>query len=331
MKSKGFRGRGTRFAWYGFTVLSLAALTLAGCKIRIGEGDRAWNDLTASHRRVADMGAYEMHYIDMGQGEPVVMVHGYSDSTYCWHENVRPLLDAGFRVILVDQPGLGRSGIPQKPYTFSIENQAGEVLKLLDQLHLENFNLVGSSMGGGIVLYLSLQHPDRVLRAVVIDPPCYPPPGHGLHRVLAMPGVVHVAPAFAGRWTIRSSLRDVYFNDEKVDEVLVDEYARAMNKPGFLKVLASLSGDYFSDEYKRMTEEYDRLAPPLLIIWGENDKWVPKTFGEKLHQEVSGSRYEVLKDCGHLPHQELPDIVNPILVGFLQTELKTKTGQNKNP
>ena len=317
MKSKGFWGTEDKFAIRCFVFLLLAALTLAGCKVRIGEGDRPWNELTASHSRVADMGTYRLHYVDMGQGEPVVMVHGYSDSTYCWHENVQPLLDAGFRVILVDQPGLGRSEVPPEPYAFSLENQAGEVLKLLDQLHLKEFNLVGSSMGGGIALYLSLQHPDRVQRLVVVDPPCYPPPGHGLHRLLALPGMVHIAPAFTGRWMIRSALRDVYYNDDMVDEVLVDEYASAMNKKGFLKVLASLSRDYYSDEYSNMTEEYGRLAPPLLIIWGAGDKWVPQAFGEKLHREVPHSRYEVVRNCGHLPHQELPELVNPILIGFL--------------
>ena len=298
------------------SVLLVGMLLLSGCGVRIGEGDREWNDFVEPFRGDANMMRFKMHYIDIGQGKPVVMIHGYSDSTYCWHENVRMLLSTGFRVILMDQPGLGRSSRPQGDYVYSIENQSEEILALLDKLEIERFSVVGNSMGGGIALYLSLHHPDRVTSTVVISPACYQPQSPGLGRFLTIPGATHLAGLLVGRWAVRHDLQSVYFDDEQVDEVLVDEYCRAFQKPGFMKTVASLSEEYFSAAFHEMTESYHELDPPLLIIWGEHDRWVPPDFGQRLQEKVPGSRYELIGECGHVPHQEKPGVVNSLLLEF---------------
>jgi len=303
----------------GLLVLTAGAI-LSKRGVRVGEGDTVWNDAVAAQCHDADMGGYKLHYIDIGQGDPVILVHGFASSSYCWHENVPALVDAGFRVILVDQPGLGRSGIPPKPYAFSVENQAGEILKLADRLELKRFSLIGSSMGGGIVLYMSLHHPDRVAKTVVVSPACYALGKH--HGLLGVPGVVQLASMLAGRWAIRGSLRTTFFDPTRVDETIVDEYARPFNKPGYVRVLASLGKDFFSEEFERMTQNYAELKPELLILWGDHDKWVRIAFGERLHAAVPGSRYEVLENAGHLPHQEQADAVNSMVVQFLRGEDK---------
>jgi pimeloyl-ACP methyl ester carboxylesterase len=74
--------------------------------------DPKWNTFVTPHRKTMDMGNYTIHYIDIGQGEPVVMLHGMTLSTYSWRNNVQALLDAGFRVILVALPGHGQTDIP---------------------------------------------------------------------------------------------------------------------------------------------------------------------------------------------------------------------------
>ena len=297
----------------------MATLSVPACKVSIGEGDNDWNEFVDAYRRDVDLGGYSMHFIDMGEGEPIVMVHGYGDSTYCWHENARSLLDAGFRVVLVDQPGLGRSGTPPEPYVYSIENQASAILSLLDRLEIERFDLVGSSMGGGISLLIGLNHPDRIRKIIVVDPACYRSTIHGFQRLLTVPGVRPVASALKGRWLIRHELRSVYFDKEKVDDVLVDEYCRAMNKSGFIEVLASLTQEYFSAVFLGMAARYGRMEPPVLIVWGELDTWVPLVDGERLHDRIPASQFEVIEKSGHLPHQERPEAFNPLIIEFLRS------------
>lgn len=298
-------------------LLLVTALAASGCEVRVGEGDRAWNELVAPHRHDADLDGTRIHFIDMGSGTPVILVHGYADSTYSWHRNLEPLLEAGFRVILVDQPGLGRSGTPPPSYVYTVENQAAAVPALADHLGLERFCLVGHSMGGGIALYLAVNRPERVLRTAVIDPACYEPPGHGLTRLLAVPGVPALADTFKTRYLVERSLQDVYVHDDRVDDILVDEYARPMNRKGYFATLGKLRKAYFSEAFRRMTERYGSLEPPLLIIWGEEDTWVPPAFGTRLREAVPGSRLETIPESGHNPHQEAADAVNALLLEFL--------------
>jgi len=298
-------------------LLLLLALGAPACEIRVGEGDRAWNDRVAPYRHEAEVDGTRIHFIDMGSGTPVILVHGYADSTYSWHRNLAPLLAAGFRVIPMDQPGLGRSGNPPPSHAYSVENQAAAALGLADRLGLERFCLVGHSMGGGIALYITVSHPGRVLRTAVIDPACYKPPNPGHTHLLALPGVPALAGAVKGRYLVERSLEDVYFHDDQVDAVLVDEYARPMNRKGYFATLGALSKDYFSEAFLRMTEQYGSLGTPLLIVWGEEDTWVPPAFGDRLHRAVPGSRLETIAGSGHNPHQEAADAVNALLLEFL--------------
>jgi len=303
-----------------FLIFLLITSTMSlGCKASIGEGDVAWHRQVSDESEFFDMDRFRIHYIDIGKGRPVIMVHGFADSTYCWHENVKPLVNNGFRTILIDQPGLGRSDIPSEEYIFSVENQASAVMALADHLGLEHFDIVGVSMGGGICLYLALKYPEKIRKTIVIDPVCYNPPGHGLRSILSLPGMETMASIFSGNWAVKMALKDVYFDDAKVDHVLVDEYSRFLNKPHYSRVITSLLTQYFSDEFHNMTKSYETLKPELLIIWGENDKWIPLDFGKTLQKTLPDAQLKIISECGHVPHQEKPDEVNPIMIEFLKS------------
>ena len=301
-----------------YTLIWIVFFTgLCGCQIDIGDGDVEWHSQIAGKSQYFDTEEYQLHYIDIGSGRPVIMVHGFADSTYCWHENVMSIVTAGFRTILIDQPGMGLSGMPPEGHIYSIENQASAVIALADYLRLEQFDIMGSSMGGGISLYLSLKYPEKIGKTIVIDPACYKPPGAG-SIFLSLPGVETVASMVSGKWAIERALKDVYYDETKVDQILIDEYSRPMNKPDYMHVIISLSTQYFSDEFQYMTDNYKKLKTRLLIIWGENDAWIPSEFGKRLNNVVPISNLSIIEQCGHMPHQEKPDEVNPLIIEFLK-------------
>ncbi len=299
-----------------FIVLTICLL-VSSCRNGDVEGDRAWNDLTAPFRKTADMGGYKMHYIDIGKGEPVVMIHGFADSSYCWHKNAAVLLDAGFRLIMMDQPGQGRSDIPPEPYVFSIENQAREIIRLTELLKLKKFLLVGHSMGGGIGLYIMANHPGRVIRAVLINPVCFTPPGV---QLLKIPGMEFMAQKLGGRWSVRLGLEDAFFDGGQVTKAMVDEYSRPLNKPGYVKVLVSLEKQFFSPEFGEMGKHYKHIMSPVMIIWGKEDTWLPLSQGRELNEMINDSSIMEIDKCGHVPHQECRDKVNPLVVNFLSEQ-----------
>ena len=291
-------------------------LLSSGCGVHIGPGDRAWNQLVAPARKSVALDSYRMHYIDVGRGPVVVLVHGFADSSYSFHETARPLLAAGYRLIILDLPGLGRSGIPPESYVYSVENQAAQVLRLTRKLGLERFHLVGHSMGGGIALYLAWKHRRR-LRSVVLLAPASFEPGGGVAALARIP-VHRLVEPFFGRWVFKTGLLDVYHDDAQVDDVLVDEYARLGRKRGFVRVLMRMLADYFSPRYHEMTRQYGGYRTPMLIVWGEEDKWLPCWRGSQLHGKVPGSVYVRIPEAGHNVHQERAAVVTPFVLKFLQ-------------
>ncbi len=297
--------------------LLLTGLFLGSCKTEIGEGDKTWNDMVEPFRKTADIDGNSLHYIDMGTGKPVVMIHGFADSTYCWHENVLPLKIAGYRLIVIDQPGLGRSDIPPEPYEFTIENQARAIVRLTEKLGVLKFSVVGHSMGGGIALYIMTNHPRRVQKAVLIAPVWSKPPEV---QLMTLPGMEFLSTHLGGRWSIRMGLEDAYYDSDKVDAAMVDEYSRPVGKQGYWKMLISLEKQFFSAGFKKMDQSCEWVQAPTLIIWGRKDTWVPAEQGRMLNEKMPGSILQVIEDCGHNPHQECSTKVNPLLVGFLGAE-----------
>jgi pimeloyl-ACP methyl ester carboxylesterase len=289
-----------------------------GCKKDLGPGDTSWHATVDSHQRKVDVGGYSLNVVDMGSGHPVVMIHGFADSAYCYNKNVQTALDDGFRVVLPEQPGLGKSDIPPEPYIYSVENQAEAIRTCLDRVGLNRFILVGHSLGGGIALYLATHYPERIVKLMIIDGACYEPEGSHLW---ALPGASHIGGAIAGKWLVRMALNDVFYDNTKVTEEMVSEVAQPLNKPGYMGVLAGLSGQYFSDAHTAMRQRYMHLDIPCMIIWGDQDTWLPPEFGKKLAATARNARLHILKDAGHSPHQEKPEEFNQLFAEFLKNSL----------
>ncbi len=299
-------------------ILGMVVLAMleSSCVRRSYLEDARWHRLVDAHRHDVEIDDLRLHYVDLGAGNPVVMIHGIADSTYSWHENAAALVDAGFRVILVDQPGFGRSAIPAAGWIYSVENQAEAVLRVVDRLGIDHFSLVGHSLGGGESLYLAWKHPDRLDRVVVLSP---------ASRRTSCPfgrGTDLVAWVVGTRSFVARALRSAYARSDRVSEDMIDEYAGLLDRPGRMGngVLGGVCAGYFSPSFEQMTSSYSELKPALLIVWGDRDTWHPLEFGTTLRAAVPGARLEVVPEAGHNVHQERPDLVNPLLIGFLRSE-----------
>jgi non-heme chloroperoxidase len=113
-------------------------------------------------------GNIDLYYEDHGAGEPVVLIHGYPLSGASWEKQAPVLLAAGHRVITYDRRGFGKSGQPTSGYNY--DTFAEDLHKLLMQLELRDFSLVGFSMGGGeVARYLGKHGSKGVRKAVFIS------------------------------------------------------------------------------------------------------------------------------------------------------------------
>lgn len=256
-----------------------------------------------------------MSYIDIGQGDPLVMVHGFSLCAYTWRNNVHALLDAGFRLILIEMPGHGQSDIPSSSYPFTVEQIAHDIVTLTRGIGLESFHLIGHSLGAGLALFISTHYAQSVRNAVVVAPPAFGPPRRLL---LTYPGMTALASVFFGRWTVKANMKAMYYDDDLIDAEIIDEYALQINKDGYWNMLGALSRQYFSPQFDEMQSAYPSISMPLLIIWGEQEEWLPVDMAHKLHERIPHSQLLVVPNSGHNPHEECAERVNPIVVEFLK-------------
>ncbi len=255
------------------------------------------------------------HYEDLGprDGQPVVLIHGFSVPGYIWDPTVPALADAGFRVVRYDIYGRGYSDRPPGPYDGELfESQLRE---LLDALGMRApVDLVGLSMGGAIAAGFTDRFPARVRRLVYIDPYA------ARRRIgpLALPGMgellaaVHFVPAL-----LRRQHGDV--RDTPWYAGWVDAYRAQAELRGFRRALLATARDFIDRDPLPLFEAAARHGKPTLLIWGQHDTTVPVAASRRL-RELLSPEFVLVRGAGHVPHAQRPDIVNPAIIGFLKEQ-----------
>jgi pimeloyl-ACP methyl ester carboxylesterase len=250
----------------------------------------------------------KLHYVDAGSGPVVVLLHGLADDVGVW-ELAIPALAAKHRVIALDQIGFGRSDKPLLGY------RAGTFVDFLDgflnELKIDRASLVGNSLGGWIAASFALTHPERIDRLVLCDAAGYAAVTKTMNpRALS-------ALRLASREEIRY-LGPLTFHDkrfyEDVDLVLKQRVTAGDNYTINQVLDSMIRGEDVLDG------RLGAIHKPTLIVWGREDKLIPLNFAERFHKEITGSRLEVIDNCGHMPHVECADKFNHALLKFFGDE-----------
>ncbi|MEO8434458.1 MAG: alpha/beta hydrolase [Pyrinomonadaceae bacterium] len=257
--------------------------------------------------RFADIDGVRLHYQESGTGTPLLLIHGYTSSTYSWKDVFAPL-SKRFRVIAVDLKGFGFSGKPDGDYTRRA--QATLVTHLLDYLKIEKAWLCGNSMGGEVSLNIALAHPQRVAGLVLIDSAGVAVAGSGslAPGYLLVPVVGQVLTAFAltSDKLVREGLEKSFYDDTKIGAERVATYYRPLQTRS--GQLAALRARTQASQYP-IEPELGKITTPTLIIWGAQDELIPLAAGQKMNLLIKGSRLVTLEKCGHVPQEEMPERV----------------------
>ncbi|GAC1460230.1 MAG: alpha/beta hydrolase [Ktedonobacteraceae bacterium] len=228
-----------------------------------------------------------MRYQTIGEGEPIVLVHGLSGSTLWWRRNVSELAQH-FKVYLVDLPGFGAAR--HKYGRFALK-QAGEwLLAWMDAIGLQQTHLIGHSMGGYICMWIAAHRPDVVLRLVLVD------------------------PAFKARtnsvWGYAKPLLDALrYLSPRFFPILAFDSVRA----GPITLLKATRDLIALD----VSEEIALITKPVLLVWGENDTLVPLSLGHILRAELPNARLLLLKHAAHVAMFDQPRKFNTAVSAFL--------------
>lgn len=259
---------------------------------------------------------YKIHYLDHGEGHPVVFLHG-SGQGASGHSNFKGnypfLADNGYRVIIPDHIGYGYSDKPddvEYPLSFFAEC----IVQALDSIGVDKFSLVGNSLGGAIALYIALNHPERVASLNLMAP-------GGLEEkedYFKMPGMAILGEIFASGEVNKASLEHfirhgLVYNEDCVDQELIDERWDIFTKQNG-QALATM-------KVPNMTDRLSEIQCPSICFWGMDEKMMPEAGIMKLAKGLKNTRVVLVSECGHWVMAEHKDMFNEYALNFLNEKV----------
>lgn len=249
----------------------------------------------------------KIHYVDVGTGPVVVLLHGLGGNSLNWAFNFAALSQK-YRVIAPDQVGFGRSDKPLINYR--VQTYADFLDKFLDTLGVERASLVGNSMGGWIASLYALKYPKRVERIVLADAAGFAPP-----KEFDLSALSGLNPST--REQARYLMNLVFFNPLLKSEANVDATLAARISAGDGYTIQSLVESIYRNE-DMLDGKLAGVKVPVLILWGREDGLTPLAReGEKFKKELPSAQFVVFDNCGHVPQVEKAAEFNAAVLKFL--------------
>ena len=245
----------------------------------------------------------ETYFTVEGQGDPVVLLHGWGAS----NQSLAPLgaaLADSYRVLILDLPGFGWSAAP--PVAWGIADYAGHVERLMQETGIQGAALLGHSFGGRIAIRLAAEQPGLVSRLVLVASAGIRPRRRaGYHvRVIAVKLArwVFSLPGWGARGQYMLSRLSWRFGSR-------DYRAAGQMRPTLVKVVN-----------EDLTPLLPAIQAPTLILWGDQDQEVPRSAMEMMAAKIPQARLIVIEGTGHFPFLDVPENFCKTVKEFLQAE-----------
>lgn len=272
----------------------------------------------AEHSHFGHVDGMRIHYQEAGDvnAPPLVLMHGFASSTLVWSKVFLELAAAGFHVIAPDLLGYGYSAKPRH-VDYTIGSQAQMIVGLLEHLGIKRATLVGSSYGGAVAATITLDHPELAEKLVLVGAVTNNEPTRFmLMRLFGSPIIGDIlSPLLVGsRRLLRLRMKRVYDRHSWVlDEKRVDARHLPLRTRAAHRAIIRTVRRWDAD---RIARDAHLITQPTLILWGENDREVPLRDGEHLQREIRDSRLIIFRECGHLPHEEVPQAFTEVVSDF---------------
>ena len=301
-----FQNLTRKFQKLGTITILSGLLLLAAC------GKNGGSPELTSH--FIDVGGLTWHYVEHGEGEPIVFIHGLPESWYSWHYQLEDLA-ADYRVIAIDLKGYGQSDKADGDY--SVPKVAEEVVALLDFIGLKQFNLVSHDWGSVISDYIAGNHPDSILRYVRMQAP-----------VLEIDPANHLQFAIFRNQELATQImsnaeqfvRHVY-NSRTVQPIREEDLTRIIEEFS-REGVAEAVPRYFRDFGEVMSEEraalYAAMDFPVLLLQADSDPAQPLWYFDGATDLFPNAELQWIEDSGHFSELEQPEAVTKAIRDFIR-------------
>ena len=296
------------------------SLSLLGLLIFVTGFSTRANADTAISSRTAEAGGVKLHYLTAGHGTPLILLHGYAETSLMW-KPIIPILAERFTVIAPDLPGIGDSDIP--PDGLDMKSAAVRIHQLAKSLGVQKAEVVGHDIGLMVAYAYAAQFPTEVTKLVLMD--AFLPGVPGWEPIYNNPGIWHFrfngpTPEALVEGRERTYF-DYFWNDFAADknhsipEADRKAYVAAYSRPGRMH-----AGWAYFVSFQQAAKDFAQLSQtklpmPLLTIGGDKSLGVP--LGEQGKLVASDVTVVVLKDTGHWVLEERPKETTEALQKFL--------------
>ncbi len=276
-----------------------------------------WAFAHAIVKRVQD-GFFEnegvkLHYVTLGKGPLVVMIHGIPEFWYSWRHQIEAL-SKQYQVVAIDQRGFNESGKPASKDGYRVERLVEDVAALIRHLGREQAVIVGHDAGAWVAWHFAALHPELTSRLVILSVP-HP---NALREELAEHGEQHRASGYAR--TMQKEDAKPMFRPWQIG-LLLDRLALPLYLLADRKTDANAITAFYQFNYPREPYALDETLPlieaPTLVIHGQRDRFLLASGHEHNARWLKHEPKTVMLDADHFVHQEKPDEVNRIILDWL--------------
>lgn len=276
----------------------------------------------------------KIHYVEEGNGLPVVLIHGFGASAFHWRYNI-PELAKKYKVYAIDLLGFGWSEKAIIEYDATVWRD--QVTDFIKEVVKEPAILVGNSLGGFTALFTAAELPQQILGIALLNsagqfgnPNAQPnnndeetaikkfiinPLKEGFQRIVF--GFLFWQAKKPAR--IESVLKSVYINTSNVDDYLVESITKPASDPNAGEVYYRLMSRFMTNQTKYTLDSLlSKLSCPLLLLWGDLDPWVGPAKAARI-KEFYPKTTVVNLQAGHCPHDEVPELANKALLDWLSS------------
>jgi pimeloyl-ACP methyl ester carboxylesterase len=248
---------------------------------------------------------FEIAYERVGQGPPLVLVHGAAVDSRMWRPQLAALADE-FTVVAWDEPGAGRSS--DVPSNFALVDYADSLATLLDALELGPAHVAGLSWGGTVVLELYRRHPELVATLLLVD--TYAGWKGSLPEQEVRARVEGVRRILAADHLFDPTLPGLFAGEPPAEFVPLLEEMAADVRPVSMRTALLVMAE--ADQRDLLP----RIAVPTLLIWGELDARAPLTVARQFEQAIPDAKLVVIRGAGHVSNLEQPELFNDAVREF---------------
>jgi pimeloyl-ACP methyl ester carboxylesterase len=191
----------------------------------------------------------------------------------------------GYHVWALDMKGFGWSDKPRHA-SYDPITLTEEVSQWMEAVGLKKAVLVGSSLGGGIAAFVAVLHPQKIDSMVLVDAAVYNTEFPFIMKMARMPLSAEMAKLFFSRWMVSMTLSEVYHHGDWITEDQVDAYYNRLRTANALNAQISLVRSLDFERFEGYVSRIPEIKSRSLIIWGQNDTWIPLSSAYRLNKEL---------------------------------------------